>query len=1038
NYAAANAFLDALAVERRAQGLPALSLAWGLWEDASKMTGRMGDADRRRLAQGGMLALSADEGMALFDTALNSDKAALVPARLDFGALRRMDPVPALMRGLVRPGRRVARGGAVEPGSFGARIAGLPEAERERELVALVAGEAASVVGLGGAGDVEAARPFRDLGFDSLAAVELRNRLSAVTGVRLPATLVFDHPTPRALAAFIGGELVGSAPVVASTAVSSVGVDEPVAIVGMSCRLPGGVTSPEELWDLVASGREGIVDFPDDRGWDVDALFDPDPERSGKSYVRRGGFLADAADFDAGFFGISPREALAMDPQQRLLLEASWEALERAGIDPVALRGSQTGVFTGVMYHDYGTRLRSVPEDLEGYVGQGSSGSVVSGRVAYALGLEGPAVSVDTACSSSLVALHWAVQALRSGECSLALAGGVTVLSTPGVFVEFSRQRGLAPDGRCKAFADGADGTGFSEGVGVLLVERLSDARRNGHEVLAVVRGSAVNQDGASNGLTAPNGPAQQRVIRQALANGRVSASEVDVVEAHGTGTTLGDPIEAQALLATYGQEHSDDQPLLLGSLKSNIGHAQAAAGVAGVIKMVMAMRAGAVPATLHVDAPSSHVDWSEGAVELVTEACGWPEVVGRPRRAAVSSFGVSGTNAHVLLEQAKSTTEAVTEAEDGGGLLPVLISGRGREGLAGQAGRWLAALEGGAVPVGAVGSAALSRTALDNRAVVVAADSTELTSGLGQLAGGGTSSNDSVISGIAGTPGRRVFVFPGQGAQWVGMAVELLRDSPVFAEAMRECDRLVGELAGWSVLEALGDEGLLGRVDVVQPVLFAVMVGLARVWESWGVVPDAVVGHSQGEIAAACVAGALSLEDAVRVVVLRSRVLRGLAGRGEMWSLAAPRAWAEQALVEGGWSDRVSVATVNGPAAVVLAGDGDALAEIAAHCEGQNVRARRIPVDYASHSLHVEEIRGELLDALGEIAPRPARVPMLSTVEGGWVESDSLTAEYWYRNLREPVGFHEAITALAADGFGTFVECSAHPVLTVAVEDTL
>ncbi|MFI6351049.1 beta-ketoacyl synthase N-terminal-like domain-containing protein, partial [Streptomyces sp. NPDC050560] len=1044
NYAAANAFLDALAVERRAQGLPALSLAWGLWDQEGGMTGALSDTDRARLARTGIRPLAEAAGMAALDAALKMDDALLVGADFDLRAMAEHDPVPPLMRGLVRRGRRVARVGTVEPGSLAARLTGLPQQERERELVALVTVEAASVVGLGGPGEIPAGRSFRDLGFDSLAAVELRNRLSAATGVRLPATLVFDHPTPEALAAFIDGELAGSAPTVTTAAVTSVSVDEPIAIVGMACRLPGGVTSPEDLWDLVASGGDGIVDFPDDRGWDLDGLYDPDPDHAGKSYVRRGGFLSDAADFDAGFFGISPREATAMDPQQRLLLEVSWEALERAGIDPASLRGSRTGVFSGVMYHDYGARLRSVPDDLEGYVGQGSAGSVVSGRVSYTFGFEGPAVSVDTACSSSLVTLHLAAQALRAGECTLALAGGVTVMPTPGPFVEFSRQRGLAPDGRCKSFSSSADGTAWAEGVGVLLVERLSDARRNGHRVLAVVRGSAVNQDGASNGLTAPNGPAQQRVIRQALANGRVSASEVDVVEAHGTGTTLGDPIEAQAVLATYGQERAAEQPLLLGSLKSNIGHAQAAAGVAGVIKMVMAMRAGVVPATLHVDEPSEHVDWTDGAVELVTESRAWPEAVGRPRRAAVSSFGVSGTNAHVVLEQPPAAAEPPAEtAEDTGGVLPVVLSGRSREGLTGQAERWLAALGGDAVPVsvGGVGAAALSRSALEHRAVVLAADGQELRAGLNALAGSGTDmagGGAAVTGAVVGTAGRRVFVFPGQGAQWVGMAVELLRDSPVFAEAMRECDRLVGELAGWSVLEALGDGGLLGRVDVVQPVLFAVMVGLARVWESWGVVPDGVVGHSQGEIAAACVAGALSLEDAVRVVVLRSKVLRGLAGRGEMWSLAAPRAWAEQALVEGGWSDRVSVATVNGPAAVVVAGDGGALAEVAARCEADGVRARRIPVDYASHSFHVEEIRDELLEVLGEISPLPGRVPVFSTVEGGWVESDSLTAEYWYRNLREPVGFHEAITALAADGFGTFVECSAHPVLTAAVEDSL
>ncbi|MFI6350963.1 beta-ketoacyl synthase N-terminal-like domain-containing protein, partial [Streptomyces sp. NPDC050560] len=787
---AATAYAHALAQRRRARGLPAVSLVWG--------------------------RLTTAQRLAAFDAALGADDAHLLALHPDDAAHHTAtDPTT--------PG--TAASPAPLTADFGERLSLIAPAARPGFLLDVVAAETAAVYGHDSAAAVDTARSFRDLGLSSANALQLRNRLVAATGLALPVTLVFDHPTPAAVATHLAALIEGHTATTDDTPVA-MAPDEPIAIVGMACRLPGGVTSPEDLWDLVAAGGDATTDFPDDRGWDLDGLYDPDPDHPGTSAVRRGGFLPDAAEFDAGFFGISPREALAMDPQQRLLLEVSWEALERAGIDPASLRGSRTGVFTGVMYHDYAARLRSVPDDLEGYVGQGSAGSVASGRVAYALGLEGPAVSVDTACSSSLVALHWAVQALRSGECTLALAGGVAVLSTPGVFVEFSRQRGLAPDGRCKSFSSSADGTAWAEGVGVLLVERLSDARRNGHRVLAVVRGSAVNQDGASNGLTAPSGPSQQRVIRQALANGRVSASEVDVVEAHGTGTRLGDPIEAQALLATYGQEHPAERPLLLGSLKSNIGHTQAAAGAAGVIKMVMAMRAGMVPATLHVDEPTEHVDWSAGAVGLVTEACGWPEVGERPRRAAVSSFGVSGTNAHVVLEQAPLAAEPVVAASSGDGPVPVVLSARGREGLAGQAGRWLAALEGGAVPVGAVGSAALARSVFEHRAVVVAADDGELTAGLAELAGEGTPVGGvAAVSGtVLGAAGRRVFVFPGQGAQWVGMAVELLESSAVFAEVMRECDRLVGELAGWSVLEALGDGGLLGRVDVVQPVLFAVM----------------------------------------------------------------------------------------------------------------------------------------------------------------------------------------------------------------------
>ncbi|MCQ6253261.1 type I polyketide synthase, partial [Streptomyces malaysiensis] len=561
---------------------------------------------------------------------------------------------------------------------------------------------------------------------------------------------------------------------------------EPIAIVAMNCRYAGDIRSPEDLWEAVAEGRDGMADFPSDRGWDLPNLFDPDPDREGRTYARQGGFLQEADQFDPVFFGISPREALTMDPQQRLLLEVVWETFERAGIDPGTLRGTDTGIFMGATDFDYARDLTELPEGLEGQMSIGASGAILSGRVAYTLGLEGPAVTVDTMCSSSLVALHMACQALRQGDCSMALTGGTTVMSTPSGFIEFSRQRALSASSRCQAFSSTADGTAWGEGVGVLLLERLSDARRNGHTVLAVIRGSAINQDGASNGLTAPNGRAQQRVIRQALANATLSGADVDVVEAHGTGTSLGDPIEANALLATYGRNRPADRPLWLGSLKSNIGHTAAASGVGGVIKMVQAIRHGVLPQTLHVQEPSPNVDWSSGAVELLTQARPWPET-GRVRRAGVSAFGASGTNAHAIIEQApEATGPASTPAEGmtpvGGGAVPWVLSAKTESGLRGQAERLLARLAEGAEPSPAdVGfSLATTRARFDRRAVVVGGSLEDFRAGLTALTR--AEPGGLVTQGMAGPVGKPVFVFPGQGSQWVGMAVGLLDSSPVFA----------------------------------------------------------------------------------------------------------------------------------------------------------------------------------------------------------------------------------------------------------------
>ncbi|HWO22149.1 MAG TPA: SDR family NAD(P)-dependent oxidoreductase, partial [Kofleriaceae bacterium] len=1056
HYAAANAGLDALAEHRRDLGLPATAIAWSAWAGGGMSNEEFAATLRSR----GVMSMAPGLAIAALAQVLDHGETRVTVAELSWArfapvfAAARARPLFAEIPEFVRaldPLVESSTSGAADSELL-AQLRSMSEPDRLRRLRSLVLSEVAAVLGHTDASSIDPRRGFFDLHLDSLMTVDLRRRLQQATRIKLPTTLAFDHPSPEQVALFLRGALApalgspGEAAHPAGDASAPGGMrapsDDPIAIVGLALRVPGGVEDAEGFWRLLEQGTDAVVPIPQSR-WDADAVYDPDPGAPNKSYVRHAALLDRIDLFDATFFGISPREAHHVDPQHRLLLETTWQVLEQIGIVPGTLRDSQTGIFVGAGTGDYASLHSARP--AEAYVLQGTFPSFAAGRLAFTLGLQGPALAVDTACSSSLVALHLACQSLRQGECELAVAAGVSVMASPDLFLQLSRLRALAPDGRSKTFSARADGYGRGEGVVVVALERLADARARGHEVLALVRGSAINHDGASSGITVPNGTSQQKVIRAALRDAGLAPADVDVVECHGTGTALGDPIEVHALGAAYGDKRPADRPLRLGAVKTNIGHLEAASGLAGVAKLVLALRHEALPATLHTEPRSSQIEWDALPVEVVDRYQPWPrDAAGRPRRAGVSSFGISGTNAHVILEEAPAEDVPAEEARalPAGPVaipVPVLLSGKTEAALRGQAERLRAHLEAhpelGLLDVAY--SLVTTRSQLEHRAAIVAPDRVALFSALEALAQGQSAA--SAVVGQRAGDGKRVFVFPGQGSQWPGMARALLLSAPVFRDQILACERAFAPYVPWSLLAVLeGEPGApaLERVDVVQPALFAVMLGLAALWRSMGVEPDAVVGHSQGEIAAAYVAGALTLEDAAAVVTLRSRALTRLAGRGGM---AAVELDAEAlASHTARFGDRLAIAAINSPTATLVSGDPEAIDTLLAELTGAQVFARKIQVDYASHGPQVEAVEAELVAELSHVAPQSSRIPLYSTVTGEQIEGGELDARYWYRNLRQTVRFTDATARLLESGHHCFIEISPHPVLTLALNATI
>ncbi|MGQ0505343.1 MAG: alpha/beta fold hydrolase [Myxococcaceae bacterium] len=1027
-YAAANVFLDSFAAWRRTRGFRAKSLAWGAWAEGG-MADALDATLRARLARQGFTALSAKEGLSLFEAALSRTEAQLIVGKLDVRMLANAfsGAVPSIWKELLRRAPSPHTTARVEKGGWARELGALPSHQRQAAVTETVRAELARVLSLPGSGAVGADRPFKELGLDSLMAVELRNVLGRRAGTTLSATLAFDYPSSAAIAKHLLKDVFGLTEEPELKVVRRRMSDEPIAIVGMACRFPGAVKTPEDLWRLLENETDAITEVPPER-WNVDAWYDPDPDAKGKIVSRWGGFVEALDQFDPAFFRMSANEAPSVDPQERLLLETAWEALERAGITAESLMDSNTGVYVGLTNTEYQARLLRDCEELNAYSLLGTTHSAMVGRLSYWLGLRGPNIPVDTACSSSLVAVHLACQALRSGEVSMALAGGASVMLDPAVSAYFSRVRALSPTGRCRTFSSSADGYTRSEGAGMVVLERLSEARKHGHPVLALVRGTAVNQDGRSNGPTAPNGPAQEAVIAAALERSGLDPAMVDYLECHGTGTRLGDPIEVQAAAKAYGLARSKDRPLLLGSVKTNIGHTEAAAGMAGIIKTVLAIRHGVIPKTLHFDAPNPNIPWNDLPVKVVSERSNWPERSG-PRRAAVSSFGFSGTNAHLILEQVKDGSTPVVRSARRAECL--VLSGRTRQAVEALASRLHAQLSDPHAGANELDDWAFTlatrRTHHEERAALIVQSKEALKDALGALSRGAASAE--VRRGRAGSggPPRVGFVFTGQGSQRIGMGRQLSEQWPVFKAALDEAfDAFEGNLPRplrevmWAEPGSVAAKQL-NETGFTQPAIFAMEWALMTQWQAWGVEPAWLMGHSIGEVTAACVAGCFSLKDAAKLVAARGRLMQALTSRGAMVALEASED--ELSAELSGRGSQVSLAAVNGPRSGVVAGDEQVVSEVAESFKNRGRRVKRLTVSHAFHSPLMDPMLADFREALQSVVFEQPRRALISNLSGGPANAELATVEYWVRHVREPVRFAQGVQALRRAGAEAVLE---------------